>query len=287
MRRRTAKVILYILLLLAGFMGVSLWSAWLLTHPETIPSGLTPANFQLPFENVELRAKDGTAISGWFIASSVPERPAVVVLHGYPAEKGDMLFTASSLYPDFNILLIDFRGLGKSGGCCSTLGIQERWDVEAAMDFLQTRGFHKAGVLGFSLGGTAAILAAAEDPRIAAVVSYASYADLTLIGQETYRGLFILRYPLVELMKLWGRALWGIDTDVSPRLAAERLKIPVLIVHTMKDEQIDFKHAEILRKALKNNSSAEFYFPAEGRHGELPADFEDRAKNFFLKHIYH
>ncbi len=275
----------YVLIFVIGFAGVSLWSAWLVTHPKTIESGLTPTSFKIPFEEVTLETKDGVAISGWFIKNDSPKKPALVIIHGYPAEKGDMIFIANDLRSDFNLLLIDFRSFGKSGGSFTTLGARERLDLASALDFLEKRGFKKAGVLGFSLGGAVAILTARDDPRIAAIVSYASFADLTILGQETYRNLFIFRYPLVELMKFWSRIFWNVDTALSPAEAAGRLAIPALIIHTKPDEQISFRHAELLKEALKGNTKAEFYFPEKGRHGELPNDFEERVKNFFLKYL--
>lgn len=279
------RIILYVSIFVASFIGISLWSAWLVTHPPRIESGLTPKNYNLPFEEIALTTKDGISIAGWLIPAPAPQKPALIILHGYPAEKGDMLFIASSLQPDFNIFLIDFRYFGKSGGSFTTLGTNERLDLEAAIDFLLSRGFKRVGVLGFSLGGATAILQAAKDPRIAVVVSYASFADLTLLGKDAYARLPVIREVLVPLMKFWAKLLWGIDTTHSPKWVAQNLSTPILIIHTKQDEQIPFRHAEILRDALKNNRRAEFYFPETGLHGELPADFDERAKYFFEKNI--
>lgn len=279
------KMILYFSIFVASFIGISIWSTWLVTHPARIESGLTPKNYNLPFEEVALTTKDGVSIAGWFVPTTALQKPALIILHGYPAEKGDMLSIASALHPDFNILLIDFRYFGKSGGSFTTLGTKERLDLEAAIDFLESREFRKVGVLGFSLGGATAIMQAGKDSRIAAVVSYASFAELTLLGKDRYAGLPVIREILVPLMKLWARALWGIDTAFSPTTAAQRISTPILIIHTKPDEQIPFRHAELLRNALQNNRRAEFYFPEDGRHGELPADFEPRVKNFFLKYL--
>ncbi len=279
------KTILYFFIFVASIIGIGLSSAWQITHPARIESGLTPKNFNLPFEEIALTTKDGISIAGWLISTPVLEKPALIVLHGYPAEKGDMLSIASALHPDFNILLIDFRYFGKSGGSFTTLGINERLDLEVAIDFLESRGFRKVGVFGFSLGGATAILQAAKDPRIGAVVSYASFADLTLLGQDAYVRLPVIREALVPLMKFWVGLLWGIDTAYSPEKAAQNLQTPILIIHTKLDEQIPFRHAELLRDALKNNQRAEFYFPEVGLHGELPADFDERVKNFFLKYV--
>src|SRR3990167_3821058 len=190
------KIILYISIFVVSFIGISLWSAWLVTHPSRIESGLTPPNYNLPFEEVVLATKDGVSITGWFIPAPATQKPALVILHGYPAEKGDMLSIASALQSNFNIFLIDFRYFGKSGGSFTTLGTNERLDLEAAIDFLESRGFKKVGVLGFSFGGAAAILQAAYDPRVIAVVSYASFADLTLLGKDAYSHLPIIREEL-------------------------------------------------------------------------------------------
>ena len=285
MRQRAGRIILYFAVFTAGLLGVSLWSAWLVTHPARIESGLSPKNFNLAFEEVALVAKDGVSIAGWFVPAPATQKPALVILHGYPAEKGDMLFIASALHPDFNILLIDFRYFGKSGGDYTTLGTKERLDLEAAIDFLESRGFKKAGVLGFSLGGATAIMQAERDPRIAAVVSYASFADLTILGKETYRTLPVIREILVPLMKFWAKIFWGVAAHPAPEEAARRLTTPILVVHTKPDEQIPFRHAELLKNALQNNPRAEFYFPDKGLHGELPADFEEKVKNFFLKYL--
>lgn len=286
LRKNMKKTILYLSIFIVSLMGIGLWNAWLVTHPVGIESGLTPKNFNVPFEEVTFTTKDGIAIAGWFIPAprSASQKPALVILHGYPAEKGDMLSIASALHPDFNILLIDFRSFGKSGGSFTTLGTKERLDVEAAIDFLESRGFKKVGVLGFSLGGATAILQATIDPRIAAVVSYASFADLTLLGKDMYTYLPVIREALVPLMKFWAKLLWDVDTDYSPQKAAQNMQTPILIIHATQDEQIPFRHAELLRNALQNNQRAEFYFPETGLHGELPADFNERVKNFFLKY---
>ncbi len=289
MHPKIKKIILYFSIFAVSLIGISFLGAWQVTHPARILSGLTPKDFNMPFEEIMLTTKDGISIAGWYVPSSPNAKvskpaPAIIILHGYPAEKGDMLSIASALHPDFNILLIDFRYFGKSGGSFTTLGTKERLDLETATDFLQSRGFKKVGVLGFSLGGATAILQATQDPRIVAVVSYASFADLTLLGKDMYKYLPVIRTALVPLMKFWVKLLWGVYATLSPQKVAQNMQTPILIIHTKQDEQIPFHHAELLREALKNNQRAEFYFSETGRHGELSADFNERVKNFFLKY---
>lgn len=258
----TTRIILYVGVFVGGFILVSLWSFFLAVRPPRITTAQTPQRFNLPAEEITLHAPDGTRISGWFIPSPAASDTAVMLLHGYPAEKSDMLPFARDLWPDFSILLVDLRYFGKSGGTFTTLGVKERDDIRAAVNFLESRGVSKIGVLGFSLGGAVGILAASDDPRIKAVVSYAAFANLELLAEETYRSLLILKRPLVTLMFLWAQLFFGESLAAyAPENAARPLTIPVFLIHTKKDEQISFRHAERLQQALEKTLAQNFIFP--------------------------
>ncbi|OGK88036.1 MAG: hypothetical protein A2X52_15000 [Candidatus Rokubacteria bacterium GWC2_70_16] len=267
-----------------AFVVLSLLAFWIAVRPPRIAIPLAPEDYRLAPETVSIEADDGVRLSGWLLTRA--DAPAVVFLHGYPADKRDMLPLAAALAPRFTVLLMDLRHFGQSGGGATTLGLRERRDLARALDFLAARGFPRAGVFGFSLGGAVALMTAAEDGRIGAVVAYAPFADLESLGRELYFWLGPLRYPLVRLMTLWGRLFLGGDlTRPSPVEAARRLGTAVFLIHSREDEQIPFVHAERLRAALGTNARAEFYFPGSGRHGELPADFLPRVAAFFDAHL--
>jgi len=276
------RMVWYAFIFAVSFIAISFWSIWLVTHPTRIFVQIEPEQLSLPYDNVTLTTEDGLEIAGWFFKESGGKRPALVILHGYPAEKGDMLLFTREFFPHFDILLIDFRYFGQSQGSYSTLGARERLDLKAAIDFLDNGGYEKIGVMGFSLGGAVGLLTAAEDERIDAVVSYAGFANLKLLGHDAYRHLFVLKYPLVWLMERWALVLYSMNIEeISPVVAAHNLEIPVFVVHTKPDDQIPVKHGYLLKEALKNNDKAEFYFPERGRHGQLPPDFEERVIDFF------
>ncbi len=290
------KVLLYAGIFIIGFVGVSLFSFWLAVKPPKIQIPYTPEAFRLPAEAVTIETTDGLKLAAWFIprrgSVEVPRTspgandPALILLHGYPAEKADMLPIAAALHHDFATLLLDLRYFGKSQGRFTTLGLKERDDLKRAIDFLVRRGFTEVGVFGFSLGGAVGILTAAEDERISAVAAYAPFSDLKKLGYEAYASLWILKYPLVRLMTLWARLFFGGDiTRPLPAEAAQELSIPVFVIASREDEQISFSHAERLKLALAQNPDAEFYFLDRGRHGELPLDFEERLVEFFKKHL--
>jgi pimeloyl-ACP methyl ester carboxylesterase len=246
----------------------------------TIP--LAPADFKLEVEEVTIPADDGLRLSAWLVARA--GAPAIVLLHGYPAEKADMLPMAAALARRFTVLLVDLRYFGRSEGRMTTLGLRERGDLRRAIDVLAGRGFDRVGVFGFSLGGAIALGAAAEDPRIRAVAAYSPFADLRALAHELYAWMGPLRYPFVGLMRGWSRLFLGADvTAFPPRAAAARLSIPVYLIASRDDEQIPFRHAERLREALAANPRAEYEFMDRGPHGMLAPDVEQRLERFFLR----
>ena len=276
------RLALYAGILLVALLVVSLASFWLAVRPPRLAIALRPDDYRLAVESVTIRAQDGVRLAGWFTPR--PGAPAIVLLHGYPAEKADLLPIAAALAPEFATLLVDQRYFGASEGAATTLGLRERGDLERMLDFLDTRGVSAVGVFGFSLGGAVALLTAAEDPRVRAVVAYAPFADLRALGHEMYGWLGPARYPFVLALQLWSRLIFGGDlTRPTPAEAAARLTIPVLLVHSREDEQISFRHAERLQAALAANRRAEFEFMARGRHGELPPGFESRLARFFRR----
>jgi pimeloyl-ACP methyl ester carboxylesterase len=276
------KLTLYAAVLVVVLLLASLASFWLAVRPPRLAIPFGPADYRLAVENVTIHAEDGVRLAGWFAPR--PGAPAIVLLHGYPAEKADLLPLATALAPEFATLLVDQRYFGDSDGRATTLGFRERGDLKRMLDFLDSRGTSAVGVFGFSFGGAVALLTAAEDPRIRALVAYAPFADLRALGHELYGWMWLARYPFVEAMLLWSRLLLGADISrPRPLDAAARLAVPILLVHSHQDEQISFRHAERLRGALASNARAEFEFVERGRHGELPPGFERRLAAFFRR----
>lgn len=267
-----------------GFLLISFVNFFLFIRPSKINLSATPEAFNLPAELVTLTTHDDLNLSAWLIESpqGKEEKQAIIFLHGYPAEKSDMLSLAAPFYPQFSLFLLDLRYFGKSEGSYTTLGIKEPEDVSLALSFLEQNGYEHIGIFGFSFGGAVGILTAGKDNRVDALATYAAFADAKLLGYEVYSNLSFLKYPLVSLMTLWGKVLFGEWVDgASPLMAAQNIGIPFLLIHSKEDEQIPFSHATLLEGALAHNNNVELYFLEQGRHGHLPFDFSERVKAFF------
>ena len=278
------KVLFYAAITVAAFVALSLVSFWLAIRPPRLSTPLRPADFRLAVEELSIPTADGLRLSAWLVPRAGAS--TIVLLHGYPADKADMLPIAAMLARRFTVLLLDLRYFGRSEGRATTLGLRERDDLRGTLDVLAALGFKRFGVFGFSLGGAIAMTTAAEDRRIRAIAVYAPFSDLRVLGHELYAWLGPLKFPLVTLMRRWSRVFLGGDVTVpSPLYVAPRLAIPVYLIASRADEQIFFRHAERLRDALKDNAAAEFEFMNRGSHGQLPPDVEHRLEEFFLRHL--
>ena len=180
------KWVVYVGFAVGVFIALSLFSFWLAVRPPRLTIPLAPADFKLAVEEIWIPTADGLRLSAWLVAKA--GAPAIVLLHGYPAEKTDMLPLAAVLARRFTVLLVDLRYFGRSDGSVTTLGFRERNDLRRAIDALARRGFDRVGVFGFSLGGAIALTTAVDEPRIGAVAAYSPFADLRMLATSCTRG---------------------------------------------------------------------------------------------------
>lgn len=224
------------------------------------------------FETVSFTTSDGVRIAGWFVPvkdAAVGEATTIVVLHTLGRTRQDMLELALPLWREgFNLLLIDMRGHGESGGKHFTYGYHEWEDVAAAIDYLEGRddgAGKRVALLGASAGGAVAIAAAARDRRVEALVSIASFADLEQIVAHRVRWLprFWRKRALRKAERLGNFRV----ADTSPVHDIADVACPILIVHGDADATIPFDHAGQLHAAAGDR--AELHVLSAASHATM------------------
>jgi pimeloyl-ACP methyl ester carboxylesterase len=146
------KAVVWVAAACGAVIVLSLWIFWMAVRPPRLTISGTPRDYGLAAEALTITTGDGVRLAAWLIPARTPDAPALVLLHGYPANKADLLPIASALNARFTVLLVDFRSFGSSGGRVTTLGSRERADLRAAVDTLAGRGHTRIGVFGYSLG---------------------------------------------------------------------------------------------------------------------------------------
>jgi dipeptidyl aminopeptidase/acylaminoacyl peptidase len=274
-----------VLIVSALLILASAWLFYISIRPPKIVSSITPRDLNMSYEQVSFPTVDGLTLRGWFVPSEKKAAKTLILLHGYPADKGNILPALAFLHADFNLLLFDFRYLGESEGSYSTAGAKEVEDLLAAIRFLKSRGIEEVGVWGFSMGGAVGLMTIDKAPEIRAVVSESSYASLTEMALQLFR-IPLLNYPMAYLIGFWTKLFLGIDVrDVSPAEKIRNTTVPILITHSSTDAVVPFSQAKALQEALVNNPRAEFWFNDDFAHGQMGSDYQSRVRNFFQKNL--
>jgi dipeptidyl aminopeptidase/acylaminoacyl peptidase len=278
----TWRVIFYPALVYVTF---SLIFFWLYAHPKRYYGSYKPEDFRLKTEAVTLLTADGVKLDAWFLPNKTSKK-AVVVCHGYPMDKGDVLGLTFFLARGFNLLYFDFRATGRSGGVFSSGGARETRDLDAAVKFLEDKGFRSGvGAYGFSMGAATVLLS--TNPAIKARVLDAPYADLGGQLDYIFRPFGAWRRPLLGLMKLWSYVFMGVNVNaVSPALNAAALKTPILLVHGDADRQVPLANSRRIKAAAPG---AELWVIKGSGHGEnwysAGNQYEVRLSNFFNRNL--
>jgi len=189
-----------------------------------------------PGEDVFLTTSDGVRIHGWYVTN--PQAAVTLLwLHGNGAnlETRRERLEALRLLPA-NVLLLDYRGYGRSEGWPSEGGVYR--DARAAYVWL--RGEKRVAparlvIMGDSLGGGVAAGLASEVECGGLILQSTSTSIADQVG---------LQHPWIPLRR------WLFPQfDTASRVA--RLDMPKLILHARDDEAIPFVLGERLYQAAK------------------------------------
>jgi pimeloyl-ACP methyl ester carboxylesterase len=239
----------------------------------------SPADLGLEYEDISIAAADGIELRGWFIPHADAGGRTLIILHGICDSKNRMLDRVTQIraVADVNICLMDLRGHGDSGGWECTYGLRETGDLSAVLDRLAARkdvDAKKIGVLGSSLGAAIALLTAARDGRIAAVVGEGAYCDFDRLVNERGRS-FGAPLPWRAMCDRFFRFRAGWKwSDIDVSAAAAAMKCPVLFIHGDADDQTDCDHSRVLLAACSSADKSLWLVPGAGHVGLHHADEE-------------
>ncbi len=200
------------------------------THPGRIAPGADPVAYGLYYDPVSFLADDGVKVEGWLVPAVDAKRvidegeavlqkksPAVVLVHDFAGSEQQLLPLIRPLHDKgFVVLALATRGSGSLTGDAQTFGLRESLDVKAAVDMLGRRAFVDAtriAVLGTGTGANAALLAARNDPAIAALVISNPIDGFDQAFARRVGANHIWLAPLQTMFRWTFQIMYSVDTD--------------------------------------------------------------------------
>lgn len=236
-----AAVILYLLLFWMAGRAVY--------HPWKFPNGFWEQQTRIGAEDVWLHAADGVKLHGWWVPVE-KARLATLFLHG---NAGNITMRVRHARPITEaasaVLLLEYRGYGKSDGSPSERGLYA--DADAGYDFLRERGFRPEQIVvhGESLGASVAVDLASRRP-CAGVILEAPFPSAGHVA--------------ATLLPFIGH--WLIFSFNSLQKMA-RIEAPVLVIHGDRDSIIPHRLGRMVHAAARDPK--EMWTVPGGDHNDL------------------
>lgn len=289
-------VILLCLALLVVVAGTVVGLSRFLLRPSRMNDGkamyllgrLDPTDLGLAFEPCRFDVPDGRgrsiAIAGWWIDAAADR--TCVLIHGYgDAKVGALAWAPAWRAAGFNLLLIDLRGHGESGGHDSTAGFHERDDLDAVLNQLRAArpgATRQVALFGVSLGGAVSLATAARRDDLAGIVIdsvYDDYRRAIATHADQMRAPLTSLLPLtIALAERWSASRFA---DVRPVDTLARIRCPVMLIHCDADRLMPPGAADALAAALAARGEprdVHWRVPEAGHTLALAADAEEYAR---------
>jgi dipeptidyl aminopeptidase/acylaminoacyl peptidase len=235
-------------------------------YPHRHPPAHDPSFLGLAFEDLTIPSAGVDLPAWWIPARDGAPGPAVLLIHGWESARDRTLPNALLLNAiGMHVLTLDVRGHGANPPEELPLTAGEFGeDALAGVRALLARPDVTAvGILGHSMGGIGALLAAAAEPRVAAVVAASTPADPYRLTRQTFRlaklplpGPFA--WPLAWLTThVFLEPRGHTVRDVSAARAIERYAGPVLLIHGDADRVVPFAHLATLEDAAQRSRESD------------------------------
>jgi dipeptidyl aminopeptidase/acylaminoacyl peptidase len=220
---------------------------------------------------ITYKSRDGLTIPGFLtVPNGEPPFPLIVLPHGGPFVQETVIYDEwAQMLANNGYLVLQPQYRGSQGygeefyKIAFTEGGQGGYKMQDDKDdgaqYLVEEGLadpNRMAMFGWSYGGYAALVAASRTPQIyQCVIAGAAVSDP--IMQVNYYRFEIEGWPAIEQIRMW-------DDSISPVEEAEKVNVPMLLIHGDVDQRVPPDHAKKYRKLLDKHNKNYKYLELEG-----------------------
>lgn len=273
----------------AALAGVLIYTiSLMINRPLLAPPGkLSDADYT-EFSSV---TEDGIKIYAVYYRG-FPACGTVILCHGHGVNLRHMDDVVRFLRPcGYNILLLDFRAHGQSGGKYCTVGLHEWKDIKAVLSEAKKLGYIDASTplaaYGRSMGAATLLNGSADLPEIRAFILESGFESLRKIAARDAWHALRLPDTFLSDIAFWVTGLvTGIDyaSNKPEEKTAGVGSRPVFLIHDSNDHRADANAFNALKTRLP---LAETWVVKDGghvgAHWKAPAEFESRFLSFLSR----
>ena len=231
---------------------------------------LGPIPKEIQEQEVLIKTKDGETLHGYFLKAKKNTNKTIIYLHGNAGNVGGWYRAGTDLQENVNanVLVVDYRGYGKSSGKPSREGVIK--DARAMYEYLvNKKGINGSNIsiFGISVGGAIGIELAArlkqESKPLRSLIIQSSFTSLKDVAKNIFPYIpgFLLRSNLFNLLE-----------------RIKELSIPILISHGDKDEIIPYEQSKRLYEAA--NEPKKLVILEGATHNDTPK-YYSKNKDYY------
>ena len=255
-------VVLILLLILLDYVIKQTYQNRIAIHQAT------PGKFNIPFEEVYIPVGKSGQLYGWWIPA-LPNTPTLILVHGWGRNVARMLPYIRELNPKgYNLLAFDVRNHGSSTPEKTPTVWTFAQDICAVVNFIvENYPMHsrEIGVIGLSVGGGAAINAAALDERIRSVVTVGAISHpievMKLEFQEKHIPYFPFAWGFFKYLEFRFKMNFN---QIAPINNIQNVKAMILLIHGDEDETIPLEQGIALSQTGTPENTRLWVVPGKG-----------------------
>jgi alpha-beta hydrolase superfamily lysophospholipase len=304
----TLAILLVVILVLLLAAAVVMMALFLLRPPRMtdgkaayVLKRLSPGDLGLTYSRTTYVVRDEVSggrlpLAAWWIPCPRAQGKCVVIVHGYAdAKVGGIAWAPTWHALGWNVLAIDLRAHGESGGRNVTAGFHERHDLTQVIDQLraeQPTETQTLALFGISLGAAVVLAASTLRDDLAAVVLECPFADYRHAVSNHSK---IMGMPLHTLQPLAIRlAEWISQADfnaVRPIDLIGKCPAPLMIFQACNDpfvaDDIPVIEAAMAKREQSGMPTRFVPIPEAGHVMGICADLEsyrEQLRSFLEQH---